>query len=35
MNGVIEILEVIPDFIPERQRKFILAPLLNGLKGYK
>lgn len=35
MKGIIEILEEIPEFIPESQQKFILAPLSNGLKGYK
>lgn len=32
MKGLIEILEVIPKFIPEREQMFILAPLLNQIK---
>lgn len=32
MKGLIEILEAIPKFIPEREQMFILAPLLNQTK---
>lgn len=30
MKDVIEILEIIPEFMSEREQKFILAPFLNG-----
>lgn len=32
MKDLIEILELIPKFIPEREQMFILAPLLDQMK---